>query len=105
MKKQKIFELRWKLEKKVMRTIIGISVFSAIILSDLVDTLEDVVDGLQDILYDIDILGLSSRQAGEIAEMAIIYLMVVGIDRLFTKVFPWLFTKFKKQSTQTEVSE
>lgn len=104
MKKQKIFELRWKLEKKVLGTIIGIAVFSAVILSDMTEILENVVDGLQDILYDIDILNLSSRESAEVAEMAIIYLMVLAIDRLFTKVFPWVVKKLKK-STQTEVSE
>lgn len=104
MKKQKIFELRWKLEKKVLGTIIGITVFSAVILSDMTEILENVVDGLQDILYDIDILNLSSRESAEVAEMAIIYLMVLAIDRLFTKVFPWVVKKLKK-STQTEVSE
>lgn len=106
MTKQKIFEVRWTIEKKVLKTIAGIAVLAMVCFNDTIaDVMEDVMDAIGDFIYDYTALGHSEAQ--DIMEVTCIYLIVVGIDRFFTKVIPWTIKKLqKKQPTQeTEVSE
>lgn len=106
MTKQKFFEARWKIEKKLIKTIAGIAVFGLVCFNDTIaDALEDVMDAIGDFIYDYTALGHSEVQ--DIMMVTCLYLIVVGIDRFFTKVIPWAFKKLrKKQPTQeTEVSE
>jgi flagellar biosynthesis protein FlhB len=104
MTKQKIFEVRWTIEKKVLKTIAGIAVFGLVCFNDAIaDVLEDVMDAIGDFIYDYTMLGHSEVET--IMAVTCMYLIVIGIDRFFNRFVPWTFKKMKKKSTQQEVSE
>ena len=100
MTKQKIFEIRWKLEKWIIKTVAGIVTFAIVIFNDdIVDALEDVMDSVSEFIYDNT--GMSSRTSETIVAVVTLYLLVCGINWFFKTAIPRILT-MKRKSSETE---
>ena len=82
------------------KIVAGIVTFAAIVLTDAWDILEDILDGVIDFIYDNS--GFSHKEVSTFVAVATIYLICVLIDRVFSKLIPWMFRKVRDRKPKSK---
>ena len=109
MTKIKFLEAKWNIEKAVIKTIMAIALFAALVFCDpIADTIGEIIRGLGDLIYDNT--GFGSKTADNIASVIIIYIMVIICDKAIKRGIPFIFKKLStrhasRKTKKEEVSE
>lgn len=106
--KMKFLEAKWEIEKKAIKTVIGVALFCTLMfVEEIADFLGEIVDEFGDFIYDNS--GLSHSESETLVGVIMLYTLIVMCDRIGHKLIPFIAKKivFKKTNNKkgNETSE